>query len=149
MTLPGSYRFGWASFMEVGARALVITVVIGQFLMFGAAAADQLVSGDSRIQSAAAGDSSTDRQTYTRKAHADMREWQQKLHDFGEKADVGGQKIGHTTGDDLNKALADAEVASRRLQTASDEEWTDAKSSFEQASRELTATWDKIRPQDK
>ena len=112
-------------------------------------AADPLDSGQSRIQTATASDSVTDRETYAQKAQSDIQGWQQKLHDFSEQADIRGHEAGHAARDELNTALADAEVASHRLQTASAEEWTVAKSSFEQASRDLTAAWDKIRPQDK
>jgi hypothetical protein len=50
---------------------------------------------------------------------------------------------------DLNKAWTKAKAASSRLQTAGAEGWASAKTSFEEASRELADAWDKIRPEDK
>jgi hypothetical protein len=48
-----------------------------------------------------------------------------------------------------NAAWNKAEAASRKLETVGAEGWEHAKTSFEQASRELAETWHKIHPEDK
>ncbi|MGC2201257.1 MAG: hypothetical protein WA633_14065 [Stellaceae bacterium] len=101
------------------------------------------------VQLAAGGDSTADRDTYTQKARDEMQEWQRKLHDFSAKAEAKGQEAGNAAENDLNKAWAQAEAASRKLQTVGAESWESAKTSFEEASRELADAWHKIHPEDK
>jgi hypothetical protein len=78
-----------------------------------------------------------------------MQEWQRKLQDFSDKAEVKGIAAGDAAKNDLNKAWSKAEAASRRLQAAGAEGWENAKTSFEQASHELAETWHKVHPEDK
>jgi hypothetical protein len=75
-------------------RILFASIVIGPLMLFGAlpAVAGQSISSDTPIQLAAAGDSTADRDTYTQKARDAMHEWQQKLHDFSEKAKAQGAR---------------------------------------------------------
>jgi hypothetical protein len=136
---------------EFAVRIFLASIVIGPLMLFGAlsAAAGQLISSDMPIQLAASSDSTIDRDTYAQKARDDLHEWQQKLHDFGEKAKAKGQEEGNKTRNELNAAWTKADAEQRKLQSASAEGWDSAKSSFERASHDLKDVWDKIRPDDK
>jgi hypothetical protein len=134
-------------------RMLTTAIVIGPLVLIGAlpaAGQSTLALGSSApVQLAAGGDSTADRDTYTQRARDEMQEWQQKLHDFSEKAAVKGKEAGNAAENDLNKAWAKADAASRKLQTVGAEGWVSAKTSFEKASHELADDWHRIRPQDK
>jgi L-lactate utilization protein LutC len=113
------------------------------------AAAGQSISSDTTVQLAAGAASTTDRNTYTQKARDAMYEWQQKLHDFSEKAKAKGREEGNAADNELNAALTKAEAEQHKLESASAEDWESAKISFEKASHDLKEVWDKIRPDDK
>jgi hypothetical protein len=134
-------------------RILPAAIVIGTLMLIGglpAAGQSTLTLGSGApVQLAAGGDSTADRDTYTQKARDEMQEWQRKLHDFSAKAEAKGQEAGNAAENDLNKAWAQAEAASRKLQTVGAESWESAKTSFEEASRELADAWHKIHPEDK
>ena len=129
-------------------RIFFALIVIGPLMLLGAlpAAAGQSISSNSPIQLAAAGDSTADRDTYTQKARVSVDEWQQKLHDFGEKAKAKGQEEGNAAENELKAAWTKADAEQHKLQSASAEGWESAKISFEKASHDLKEAWDKIRP---
>src|SRR5579863_4418636 len=85
-----------------------------------------------------------DRDSYAQKARAELQEWQQKLHDFSEKAEAAGRKDTIAAEHDLNEAWKKTEAEARKLQTASAAEWESAKISYEKASRELADAWHRI-----
>jgi hypothetical protein len=132
-------------------RILFASIVIGPLLLFGAlpAVAGQSISSDTPIQLAAGGDSTVDRDTYTQKARDAMHEWQQKLHDFGEKAKAKGQEKATAAENELKAAWTKADAEEHKLESASAEGWESAKISFEKASHDLKEVWDKIRPDAK
>jgi hypothetical protein len=135
-------------------RVLTTSIIIGSFILIGTlpAGAGQsalVLPSGAPIRLAASGDSSADRDTYAQKARDEIQEWQRKIHAFSKKAAAKGEEAGYVAENDLNKAWAKTEAASRKLQTASTEGWESAKTSYEKASRELAVAWDKIRPQDK
>ena len=136
---------------EVAMRILFASIVIGPLMLFGAlpAAAGQSISFNTPIQLAAGGASTTDRDTYIQKARDTMHEWQQKLHDFSEKAKAKGREEGKAAENELNAAWTKAEAEQHKLEIASKEGWESAKISFEKASHDLKEVWDKIRPDDK
>ena len=130
-------------------RILFASVIIGPLMLCGAlpAAAGQSISSDRPIQLAAGGDLTADRDAYTQKARDAMHEWQQKLHDFSEKAKAKGQEEGKAAENELKAAWTKAEAEQRKLETASAEGWESAKTSFEKAFHDLKEVWDKIRPE--
>ena len=136
---------------EVAVRIILVSIVLGPLMLFSVlpAAAGQSISSDTRIQLAAGGDSTADRDTYTQKARDAMHEWQLKLHDFSEKAKAKGQEEGKAAENELKAAWTKAEAEQHKLETASAEGWKSAKISFEKASHDLKEVWDKIRPDDK
>ncbi len=125
-------------------RIILVSIVIGPLMLFGAlpAVPGQSISSDTRIQLAAGGDSTADRDTYTQKARDAMHEWQQK-------AKAKGQEEGNAAENELKVAWTKAEAEQHKLETASAEGWESAKISFEKASHDLKEVWDKIRPDDK
>src|SRR5579872_5758880 len=110
-------------------RILTAATVIGPLLLIGAspATAGQSIATGMPLHLAAAGDSATARDTYVQKARDAMHEWQQKLHDFSEKAKAEGQKEGNAAEVDLNLAWTKVKAESDRLVTASAEGWDSAK----------------------
>jgi hypothetical protein len=135
-------------------RMLTASIVIGPLMLIGALPAVgqstlALGSGVHVRLAAGSNDTTADRDTYTQRAREEMQEWQRKLHDFSEKAEAKGKEAANAAENDLNKAWTKAEAASSKLQTAGAESWEGAKTSFEEASRELADAWHKIRPQDK
>jgi Skp family chaperone for outer membrane proteins len=131
-------------------NSLNVAIVVGPILLVGALlpAAGQSLQTVAPVQIAAGGDSTADRETYAQRARDEVAEWQKKLHDLSEKAEAKGAQVGNAVEDDLNKAWTKTEAASRRLQTAGAEGWESAKTSFENASHELTETWHRIHPEE-
>ena len=132
-------------------RILITAIVIGPLLLIGAlpATAGGSAASDTPVRLAASSYSPADRDTYTHEAQHEMQEWQQKLHDFNAQTAAKGKEVGDSTSDGLNKAWAQTQAASQRLQTAGDDGWQDAKTSFEKASQALANAWHKVNPNDK
>ena len=134
-------------------RMLTVSIVIGPLMLIGAlpaAGQSTLALGSGApVQLAAGADSAADRDTYTQMALDEIQKWQGKLHNFSEKAAAKRKQLDSAAENDLNKAWAKVKAASSRLQTVGAEGWESAKTSFEEASRELVDAWDKIRPEDK
>ena len=135
-------------------RILTAAIVIGPLMLIGAlpaAAAQSILAlgSDVPVRLAAGGDATADKDTYTQKARDEIQKWQKKLHDFSEDMEAKGKAAGNAAEKDLNEAWTRAEAASRQLQTAGDEGWESAKSSYEKASHDLAEAWKKIYPGDK
>ena len=86
-----------------------------------------------------------DRTTYLQRAEDEMAGWRLKLHGMEDKAEATGQVTATAAEADVRTAWNRTEVAARNMRTATAVEWEDAKSSFEQASRDLQHAWDKSR----
>jgi hypothetical protein len=127
-------------------RIPAASVVIGPLLLIAAipSAAGQSITQSARVQLVA--DNDADRGPYTQKAQDDMQQWQQKLHDFGEKAKTTGQQGGAAAKEDLDKAWTKARVAADKLKTAGADGWQGAKTTYEKATHDLADTWDRIKP---
>jgi hypothetical protein len=132
-------------------RTIAASIVIGSLMLIGALPA----AGQSNPAPAASapvglagGNTAADRARYTQKARDEMQAWQRKLHDFSLRADASGKEMGNAADSDLNKAWTRTESASRRLQIVGAEGWDRARTSFEQASRDLAAAWGRVRHQE-
>jgi hypothetical protein len=137
-------------------RILPASTVVGSLILIGligalpaAAQSIQPTHSAVPVRIASVADSAADRETYVQKARDEMQEWQQKLHDFREKARTKATAENIATRNDFNTAWTRAEAASHRLATAGAADWQSAKSSFEKASQKLAAVWQKIGTQDK
>ena len=86
-----------------------------------------------------------DRSTYLQRAEVEMDGWRLKLHGMEDKAEATGQVAATASEADLRVAWNRTEVDARNLRTATAAGWEEAKSSFEQASRDLQHAWDKSR----
>jgi hypothetical protein len=127
-------------------------IIIGPFMLIGtlpAAAQPALPLGSNTLLRLADDSSTTDRDSFTQKAQADMQDWQKKLHEFGQQAEAKGQEAGSAAQSGLNDAWIKAKAASRKLKTVGDEGWQGAKASYEKASQNLTDAWHKVHPDDK
>jgi hypothetical protein len=135
---------------EFAMKILTTSIVLGPLMLIGmlsAAAGQPIVAPGSGapIPLATARDSSPDRDAYIQKAQGDMLAWQQKLHAFSKKAEADGKKADNEAENDLNKAWHKADAASGNLQTAGTEDWESARTSYENASKDLANAWDKFR----
>lgn len=132
-------------------RVLATVMIMGSLVLVGAVpdAAGRSISTNTYIYLADVSPPPEDRDSYMQKVKNEMQAWQQKLHDFGERAQAGGQQAGAAAKDELNAAWTATEVEAHRLQTAGTAGWDSAKISYENASHGLAATWDRLRPADK
>jgi hypothetical protein len=131
-------------------RILAALIVTGPLMLLAALpAAGQSKSTDTPAQVTVDGNSTAEKDTYTQKVRDELRDWQQKLDAFGEKAKANGQRVDDAAEHDLREAWIKTQAEGAKLQTAAAEGWADAKASFEKADRELADAWDKVRPQDK
>ena len=113
--------------------------MLGVFIAAGA-----LPAAGQPAAPAATGDT-PDRTTYLQRAEAEMDGWRLKLHGMEDKAEATGQVAATAAEADLRTAWNRTEVDARNLRTATATGWEDAKSSFEQASRDLQHAWAKSR----
>jgi hypothetical protein len=86
-----------------------------------------------------------DRTTYLQRAEVEMDGWRLKLHGMEDKAEATGQVAATAAEADLRTAWNRAEADARNLRTATAAGWEEAKSSFEQTSRDLQRAWDRSR----
>jgi hypothetical protein len=101
------------------------------------------LASDSATPPQAAATASADRDSYIRKASDDLQIWQKKLQEFGDKTEIQGQEAGRKAKADLNKAWRQTQDDYRTLKAAGAADWSAAKISFENSSRDLAALWDK------
>jgi hypothetical protein len=134
-------------------KILTASLFILPLMLIGAwpAVAGQPTRTDPPIQLAADTDAAppADKESYDQKAKDQMSSWQQKVHDFNAQTAAKGKEVGDAASDDVNKAWANTQDASQRLQTAGNDGWQDAKSSFEKATQGLADAWHKVHPDDK
>jgi hypothetical protein len=137
---------------EVEMKIIAASIVIGSLMLIGAlpgaGQSSPAPAASAPVGSATGGDTTTDRASYTQKARDDMQEWERKLHDFSVRAESNGKEADNAADTDLHKAWTRTEAVSRRLQTVGAEGWDRARTSFEQASRDLAAAWGRVRHQE-
>lgn len=128
-------------------RILTMSIVIGPLMLIGVPpVAGQSKSPDPQIQLTANGNSTADKDSYTRNARDEMRAWRQKLRGLGETVKVKGHEAGAVADSELNAAWIKTRSEEHKLNLATAEDWESAKASFEKADRELADAWDKARP---
>jgi len=128
-------------------RILTAAIAIAAFAQVAAVpvADGQPASPGAATDSPTGGAATQDRDAYTQKAQADVKQWRQKLDDFSAAAKAKGQQVGVAAERDLKSAWARTEADARNLRTASAKGWDSAKRSYERASHELADAWDKAR----
>jgi len=125
-------------------NTLAALALIGPLTLTLPAGAQPAPGSNAPVRLAAVGEASTDRDSYARKAHDEVEDWQKKLQEFDVKAEVKGKEADRTAKADLNEAWRKTETASHKLQAAGAEGWDAAKADYEKASRDLAETWHKI-----
>jgi hypothetical protein len=128
---------------------ILATLALIAPLMLAVSAGAQPAPGSSNppTRGAAASDTAADRDTYTRKAHDEVQDWRQKLHEFDVKAETTGKEAGKTAKADLTEAWRKTEAASRKLRAAGAEGWDVAKADYEKASQDLADAWHRNHPE--
>jgi hypothetical protein len=128
-------------------RTLIASIVVGPLMLIGVQqVAGQPTSSGSQSHLVADGNSTAERETYTRGAGDEMREWRQKLQNFDETAKAEGHEAGTSADNALNAAWIKVRAEENKLRVATAEDWDLAKVSFEKADRELADAWHKARP---
>jgi Skp family chaperone for outer membrane proteins len=128
-------------------KLLATLILVGPLTLAVSAGAQPVFASNPPVRLAAVSDASADRDSYTRKAHDKIEDWQKKLHEFNVKAEAEGKEADQTAKADLNEAWRKTEAASRKLQVAGAEGWDVAKADYEKASQDLADTWHKIHPE--
>ncbi len=88
---------------------------------------------------------SSDRDAYLQRVQDEMSGWRMKMGGMADKAEATGQAAATTAEADLRTAWDRTEVRARNLRTATAAGWADARSTYEQASQDLSRAWDKTR----
>ena len=135
-------------------KILLAPLLIGTLVLAGAspAVAQSKPASDQAgvsVGMAPARDAAAERESYAQKSQAEVRIWQQKLHDFDAKAQVKATEAQASASKDLEDAWTETKTASARLQTAGEKDWDSAKASFKTASDKLAVSWHKVNPADK
>jgi hypothetical protein len=94
-------------------------------------------------------DAAAERSNFTQQARDEVRDWQQKLHDFDAKAKVKATATQANASKVLNDAWTETKSASSELETATEADWASAKASFKTASNKLAVAWHKVNPTEK
>lgn len=134
-------------------RMLAPIAIAAALLASGAlptsAATAPLPGGPAALRATLVDDAASDRDSFTAKAEAQMRDWQHKLDDAAQTAKAKGAEGGAAASHALDHAWTKTKEASHQLETASADGWDKAKAEFEKASNDLSAQWHKIYPGDK
>lgn len=86
-----------------------------------------------------------DRGAYLDRVDAEMGRWRLKMDGMAEKAKAMDQAAATAAEAELADAWRHVEARATTLKTATDAEWSEARSAFEQASQDLARAWDKTR----
>lgn len=97
------------------------------------------------LQLAAVGD---DRREYKERLREEVREWREKMHKLGDRAEAKAHRISVATRAKLNRAWSKTEAEAHRLERASARGWDKAKNSYERAKENLRTTWHNAFPED-
>ena len=128
-------------------KLIVTLILIGPLTLAVSAGAEPAPGSSPPAHSTVVTNTTTDRDACSRKAHDDVRDWQQKLHEFNAKAEVDGKEADRTAKADLDVAWRKTEAASRKLRIAGARGWDVAKTDYEKASQDLADTWHRIHPE--
>ena len=132
----------------VAGLAAVLLSAPAMAATFTANQAPQRMPQAAGIQLADDSDFGAKKDDYLHRAGDEMREWQQKLHDFGEKAEASGHAAKTKAKADLQLAWNETQEKWNGLQGAGADGWDRAKHAFENATAELKAKWHRVHPED-
>ena len=128
-------------------KNLLAGVVIDPFVLAGTAQAGPALSlppsaGPSAIH-LADGVNSADRKTYVQKKEAEIAQRRRNIGDFTARTETNATGADQAAKREIERAWTHVEEASSKLDAAGEDGWEDA---YEQASRDLEATWAKVDP---
>jgi hypothetical protein len=125
-------------------KLLAALILVSPLTLAASAGAQPAPGSSTPGRVATVNNAAADRDSYTRKAHDEVDDWQKKLHEFKVKAQVEGKDADRVAKADLNVAWRKTEAASRKLQAAGAKGWDAAKADYEKASQDLADTWYRI-----
>jgi hypothetical protein len=94
-------------------------------------------------------DETSDRDSFTAKAKAEMSDWQRKVDEAVQSAKEKGTEGSAAASRELDTAWAKTKSAAHQLENASADGWDSAKAKFRKAEDDLAATWRKVSPGNK
>lgn len=84
---------------------------------------------------------SDSRSDFKEAAGAEYEEWKARVSSYAEKSKDKSEEVAKATGEQIDGAWTEVEVAWSNLQDASEEGWDNAKTAFEDAWRNFRRTW--------
>lgn len=91
---------------------------------------------------------SNERREYTARLREEMREWRQKMHDIGDRAEMKAHKVSRATRKQLDAAWSRTQAEARHLERATSRGWDKAKDAYERAKDNLRTAWNNTFPND-
>ena len=134
-------------------KTILTSLLFGVLLPIAALSAEvgqpiSLLTVDARLQITRQSDFATKKREYLDQARDDMREMQLPLYRSTDGGPVVGSKTGGTVDREVYTAWNDVKTAAQKLQAATEESWTRAMTSYEQATARLQAALEKAHPDD-
>lgn len=140
-------------------RTIVISLTIGMLTLAGAvpaAAQSNITDNATSVGAFTAQDTEAQTNSFTNNAQAEMRVWEQKLHDFKARVKTGDTEAQTSASTSLDSAWAETTTAWKQLVkvglnegTDGVTDWNSAKVSFQAASQKLAVAWKTVNPDDK
>ncbi len=131
-------------------KNLLAALVLGPFVVTGPAQAGVAPSNPQRANPSAiqlvAAANPAERKTYVQKKEAGMAEWRSKIGDFTARTEANATAADQAASREIQGAWKHVEQASSTLDAAGEDGWDNAKAAYEQAFRDLEATWAKVVP---
>lgn len=131
-------------------KILLAALVVGPFILAGVAQAgvtqfNPLRASASTIYLAAA-ENPADRKSYVQTKEGRMAQWRSRIDDFEARTQAKATAADQAASREIQGAWNHVERASSALDGAGQDGWDSAKAAYEQASRDLEATWARIGP---
>jgi sRNA-binding protein len=131
----------------------LLPLVIGSWVLTGgmaiAAPPPAALHAVPAVRLVADGDFSATKDKYVEHARDQMAEWRHKIDAVGDKAGAQARDTAASAESDLNVAWRKAQAEANRLQGTGQDGWERVKGAFENASRDLTDTWNRAHPDAK
>ena len=84
-------------------------------------------------------------ETFRSRVRDEMADWRRKMQAFDDNTEAHGKRVTKAAETRLRSAWDDTEVEARNLEVATTRDWDRTKRSFEAASHQIAAAWDKVR----
>jgi len=129
---------------------LLAALVAAPFARAGIAQAEVTPSyplrGSASTIHLAAAENPADRKTYVQTKNAEMAQWRSRIDNFAARTQARATAADETASREIQGAWSHVQRAPSALDAAGEDGWDNARSAYEQASRDLEATWARVGP---